>query len=283
MASFVVSVLGVGAVALAIWLIARGWESERVAPPVFVDGASVGVRATEIIRRTSAMLTAAVVAALLIPGLGGRLMMRVLAATSGDRAQGRITDADEVVGEITAGGSIGLVVFIGIFGGFMSLGLFVILRRWMPRRSVSAGMVAAGIGAGLFARPTGLIDPENRDFRILSPVWLAVACGIALIVVFGLLLMVLVDDWSARWPAPARSGAGLLATAPGALLLVAAVVAAIPGAVIILAVLVGIYLRPRFGLSGLERAEPIGRIITGVAAIAGFAWVAVTSIEVLRL
>ncbi len=56
----------------------------------------------------------ACVAGFLVPGLGGRLFMRVLAATSGSGAQGRLTEADEVVGDITFDGSLGFVIFVGL-------------------------------------------------------------------------------------------------------------------------------------------------------------------------
>ena len=57
------------------------------------------------------------VGGLLAAGAGGRLAMRLLAVTAGDRAQGRITEADEVVGEVTVGGTIGFIVFGGLFAG----------------------------------------------------------------------------------------------------------------------------------------------------------------------
>ena len=43
--------------------------------------------------------------------------MRLLAVTAGDDAQGRITEADQVVGQITAGGTVGFVVFTALFFG----------------------------------------------------------------------------------------------------------------------------------------------------------------------
>ena len=55
-----------------------------------------------------------VVGGLLAAGAGGRLAMRLMAVTAGDGAQGRITEADEVVGEITVGGTVGFVVFGGL-------------------------------------------------------------------------------------------------------------------------------------------------------------------------
>ena len=102
-------------------------------------------------------------------GAGGRLMMRLLAATSLDSVQGRLTEAEENVGVVTVDGTIGFVLFVGLFGGLVSLGMFVLLRRWLPERSVTAGLFAAGIGSGIFGRSSGLVNPDNPDFVILSP------------------------------------------------------------------------------------------------------------------
>ena len=71
--------------------------------------------------------------------------------------------------EITVGGSGFLIVGLGTLAGLLSLGLFTVLRRWMPTRSLVAGLVAAGVGGGVMARPSGLVDPDNHDFVILSP------------------------------------------------------------------------------------------------------------------
>ena len=43
--------------------------------------------------------------------------MRLLAATSGRAAQGRLTEAGERVGEITTDGTIGFLLFVGVGGG----------------------------------------------------------------------------------------------------------------------------------------------------------------------
>ncbi len=49
-------------------------------------------------------------AGLLVAGAGGRLAMRLLAAMAGEGAQGRVTEADEIVGQISAGGTLGFMV-----------------------------------------------------------------------------------------------------------------------------------------------------------------------------
>ena len=73
--------------------------------------------------RRCAPLRCAICAARRLPWLAGsgpvrsspvplysRLIMRLLAVTAGDDAQGRLTEADEVVGEIDLGGTVALVL-----------------------------------------------------------------------------------------------------------------------------------------------------------------------------
>jgi len=64
---------------------------------------------------------------ILAAGAGGRLVMRLLAVTAGAGAQGRITEAEEIVGRITIDGTIGFVLFTGLFLGLP--GLRVCSRR----------------------------------------------------------------------------------------------------------------------------------------------------------
>src|SRR3954471_11589349 len=64
-----------------------------------------GERLAVTVGRTGGMLAGAYLAGVLTIGAGIRLMMRVLAATSPDDVQGRQTEADEVIGRVTLGGS----------------------------------------------------------------------------------------------------------------------------------------------------------------------------------
>ena len=59
-------------------------------------------------------------AGILAAGAGGRLVMRLLAVTAGADAQGQVTEAQEIVGRITVDGTIGFVVFTGLFFGPVS-------------------------------------------------------------------------------------------------------------------------------------------------------------------
>lgn len=273
-----VTVAGVVAWALAIALVVR-WRSTRrqpaTAPP---DDATTGERAARATARVAGSVAGALVAGLLVPGLVGRLMMRVLAATSPDEAQGRVTDADEVVGEVTVGGTLGLVLFVGLGGGLLALAGFAVLRRWLPERSLLAGLVGAGIGAGLLARPSGLLDPENRDFAILEPTWLAVAFAVGLLVTFGLLGAVLIDRWSASWPRPSRSAVGVASVLP----LVPLVLGVTPAIAALAAIAFLTFAAPALARSQwLAPLDRVLRVLTIAAAVAGAVWTAASAAQIL--
>jgi hypothetical protein len=65
-------------------------------------------------------VTSGLVAGILAAGAGGRLVMRLLAVTAGPDAQGRITEAEQLVGRITVGGTLGFIVFTALFFGLAS-------------------------------------------------------------------------------------------------------------------------------------------------------------------
>jgi hypothetical protein len=63
---------------------------------------SVGLVLRSYIWYVTVGLVSGLGAGILAAGTGGRLVMRLLAVTAGPDAQGRITEADQVVGRITA-------------------------------------------------------------------------------------------------------------------------------------------------------------------------------------
>jgi hypothetical protein len=127
--------------------------------------------------------------------------------------------ADETIGEVSVGGSVFLIVGIGTGAAVVGLALFTMLRRWLPDRSLAAGLVGVAIGAGLLVRPVGLLTSANRDFTLVAPVALAVALCLATLVLFGATFGVLVDRLASRWPRPGWSPQGVVSVLPFALLL----------------------------------------------------------------
>jgi hypothetical protein len=171
------------------------------------------------IGRTGGMLVGAYLAGVLVIGAGARLMMRVLAATSPEDVQGLRTEADAIVGDVTVGGSAFLIVALGLGAGVVGLALFAALRRWLPSRSLAAGVIGSAIGAGLLVRPSGLVSADNVDFTILEPTALGLGMCLVIIVLFGATFGVLVDRLAPRWPRPGWSLRGIASILPFAVLL----------------------------------------------------------------
>ena len=147
--------------------------------------------AFDALRTLACVLTAGFIAGLLVVGLGGRLVMRVLAATSGAGAQGQTTDAGERVGEITFGGSLGFFIFAGLIIPLASSLVFIPLRRILPRPAWTAGLLFGLLLLATFGVSDPL-SPANRDFVILSPLWLAVTLVCITALLFGMTFSALV-------------------------------------------------------------------------------------------
>ena len=202
--NLVLSVACGAGVAIAMVIAWRGRNLRVVSDPLRPPQSALD-SALDAVRSLATVLAAGLVAGLLVPGLGGRLVMRVLGATSGDRARGRLTEAGEVVGEITFGGSVGFVVFVGLLVPAAASLIYLVVRRLVPDQAWIGGLI---FGALLLAT-IGVDDPlssDNVDFRILTPLPLAVS----LIVVTALLFGVTFAALAARLD---RSMAGI--TAPG--------------------------------------------------------------------
>jgi hypothetical protein len=194
-----------------------------------------------VVRRFLWSLTVAVVsgvgAGLLAAGAGGRLVMRLLAVTAGPDAQGRITEAEEVVGRISVDGTLGFVIFTGLFFGLTTGVLYLLVRRWLP--AGRAGGLAYGalllIVAGTRLEP---LRPGNLDFDLVGPGWLSVAGFSALVVFHGVVVAALAGWVSRAVPLLEGRPQAVAAHAPLLLLLPlgpAVVVVALAGAVAVVA------------------------------------------------
>ena len=164
---------------------------------------------------------AGLVTGLLVGGVGGRLFMRIAGAAAPDLAQGRSTEAGFTVGEITLGGTIGLVIFIGIFVGVVGAVIYLVFRPWLTWagkwRGVTFGLLLLAIGSAT----SDVLNPDNFDFAILGNSVLVVSLIVGLFVGFGAFLDWMFgildrrlppsEDGSARWAYAflAVTGAGL--------------------------------------------------------------------------
>lgn len=229
--------IGCAAAMIVAVVLAVQLRHTRRTPSPLSGGEPFSERLAVTVGRSAGMLTGAILAGVLTIGAGGRLLMRIMAATSSDDVQGRLTEAEEIVGEVSVGGSVFLIVGLGIFSAVVGLALFLLLRRWLPNRSLAAGLVGVAIGAGPLVRPSGFIASTNPDFSLLSPVVLAVAICLGMLLLFGSTFGVLVDHLAPRWPRPRWSPLGVVSVLPFGMLLpapplfVAVVIAVLVGTV----------------------------------------------------
>ena len=188
-----------------------------------------GAPAAGLLRSALAVGAAGVAAGFVAGGAGGRLAMRVLALTTPD-AEGLTTEAGATIGEITLGGTLGLIIFAGGFAGVFSALVFGLLHPLLPGGRTGGALLGALllVLAGTRSEP---LRADNFDFGILGPDWLALALFVALGLFQGMLLVALagraVDGRRLASPIPRT---GRVATA-GRVVVGLLALAALPGAI----------------------------------------------------
>ncbi|MBT2536061.1 hypothetical protein [Arthrobacter sp. ISL-69] len=146
---------------------------------------------------------AALASGILVAWAGGRLAMRILAATSPASAQGRLTEAEANVGFPTIEGSVALLFFGGLPAGFAAAFIYVLLRRWLPAGRW-AGPVLGVLLLLVFGASVEPFRADNIDFAIVGPGWLSVALFSALAVLHGAVVAAVAGAFSGRLPLPSR-------------------------------------------------------------------------------
>ena len=224
-------------IAICLLLLAAGaamalrWGHLELVPPWGAEGnASTATRVRRAVWFAALFTHAAVVTGLTVLGPGGRLAMRLLAVTAGDDAQGRITEAEEIVGAITVDGTIGFIVFVGLFGGVVLAGLYLVLRKWLPPARWGALTVALVFGVVSSTRLEPL-RPDNPDFELVGPPWLAVTIFLALGVLTMLTMGAVIGRLSRSLP--------LLEARPAAIAPYAILVFVLPAATVVVPAIVG--------------------------------------------
>ena len=168
-----------------------------VRPPLGEDLRVAGERAVRAFATIS--LTGAVCGAFAV-GVLGRLAMRLLAYLN-PVATGVTSDDGFEIGEVTLAGSLQLAgagVQLGLIGalGYAVLRGLMVGPPWFRLASISLG---PGVVAGAM-----IVGPEGVDFRVLGPVWLAVALFVAVPTVYVALLSTVAERLLARrdlpWP-----------------------------------------------------------------------------------
>lgn len=270
-------------VGLGIWLILAWGHTDVTNPPEVeeVPGNSRGLAAVmrRYLWRVALVIGSGVGAGILMAGPGGRLVMRLLAATAPASAQGRITEAEEVVGRISQGGTIGFVIFIGVFFG-LAVGVFyMLIQRWLPRGRLG-GLVFGLLLLLWFSVPFDPLRPENPDFEIVGPGWLALVSFSALVVFHGMLVAAIAGRYSKSLPLFSKDRRTWLLYAPLLLL--------IPGfallAVFALGALVALAYNatPDFGrIWASHRVTVAGKLLGATAMVVALPLFVIAAVEIL--
>jgi hypothetical protein len=236
-----------------------------------------------VVRRYLWYLTVAVAsgvgAGILAAGAGGRLVMRLLAVTAGADAQGRLTEADEIVGRISVDGTLGFVVFTGLFVGLATGPLYLLVRRWLP--AGRAGGLAYGalllVVAGTRLEP---LRRGNPDFDLVGPGWVSVVAFSALVVFHGVLVAALAGRVSRAMP--------LLGTGPRAIAAHAPLLLLLPlGSAVLLLAIVGVMVVLASQIPMLvaawrdRRSVVVGRVALVLVALVAFPGFASAIVDIL--
>ena len=250
---------------LGIGLAVKWGRLDFVTPPPAVQ-TSFAEQAKRALWFLDIGLIGGVVGGLLAAGAGGRLAMRLLAATSGDRVQGRITEADEVVGEITAGGTIGFIVFGGLFAGLVCAVIYLLLRKWLPN-GLAGGIALGGLLLVTLGSRVEPLRSNNPDFDLVAPPWLAVSVFLALAFLHALVSVAVMARVSRSLPLFTARKSVVLAYLPLLLLLPTVFV----GGVVVVVMLAGAAISTQPAVRRVW-SDPLlllgGRILIAVAGLA---------------
>ena len=113
--------------------------------------------------------------------------MRVMALTSPASAQGRLTEAQAIVGIPTVEGTMALLIFAGLPAGFAAAFIYMLIHRWLPAGRLAGPALGVLLLLG-FGASVDPLRPDNIDFGIVQPGWLAVVLFAAVAVFHGALV-----------------------------------------------------------------------------------------------
>ena len=126
-----------------------------------------------------------------VGGAGGRLLMKIAAIAAPDQATGRLTENGNRIGEFTVGGTMELIIFVGILAGGIGAVAYLIAEPWLAWARWGRGL-AFGLLL-MAAASTVAFDPDNVDFVIVGSEPLIVGMFLSLFLLYGVLLA-----WSIR-------------------------------------------------------------------------------------
>jgi hypothetical protein len=150
------------------------------------------------LRTIGICVLAGVIAAAVVGGLGGRAAMRVSGYLF-ERAHPNVIaitqSSGERVGQITLAGTLNLIVEVALFYGLPGGFLYLLVAPWLPRAGRARGLAFACVLLAIAG--AAVIASENRDFQRFGSPLLNIVMFVALIVGYGLAVVILVG-WFER-------------------------------------------------------------------------------------
>ncbi len=137
----------------------------------------------KVFRRVALLGVASVISGVLVGGVLGRIVMRISALAAGPEMVGRLTENGNRIGEFTIGGTLALIVFVGVFSGVAGSVAVVGSDPWLKWLGPVQGI---GFAVVVLAATGGQGPFNSVDFLILDPPALNVAMFIGLHFAFGL-------------------------------------------------------------------------------------------------
>ena len=135
-----------------------------------------------VLRRVSLLTLACIGSAFVVGGIGGRIVMGISAAAAGPNMVGRITENGNRIGEFTIGGTLFLVLFIGVLVALFGTVIVVGSDPWLRWMGPLQGL---GFGLAVLALNGQQDNFGSTDFRVLEPAYLNIAMFVALNLLFG--------------------------------------------------------------------------------------------------
>ncbi len=136
------------------------------------------------------LIVAGIAYGVVVAGVGSRVAMFALRATSSDAVIGIQSDDDFTIGRFTIGGTYNLLV-IGAMVGMVGAGAYRLVRPWligpMWFRRLTTGLAAGAVAGSM------LVHADGIDFRLLKPTWFAIGLFVALPGLFGAFIGPVVD------------------------------------------------------------------------------------------
>ncbi len=150
-----------------------------------------------VIRQTAVGALAGMLVGMIVIGLGARILMRISGMLSSERASRTLTENGNTVGEITLGGTLALMIFVGLAFGVMGGVAVMAVRPWLPahgwRRYLATGIIGFAV-----AGPIVLEGGNNPDYERFGILGLNICLFTMLPFLFGLAVMPVIDAFDRR-------------------------------------------------------------------------------------